>query len=56
MNRPLTEAQEKMLEELALRQVAPDNEFPELTQEQLSQFKRISTEKRDERRKQSSFV
>ena len=53
MNRPLTEAQEKMLEELALRQVAPDNEFPELTQEQLSQFKRISTEKRDERRKQS---
>ena len=35
MNRPLTEAQEKMLEELALRQAAPDNEFPELTQEQL---------------------
>ena len=50
---PLTAAQEKMLRELASRPAVTDDDFPELTQEQLSQFRRISTERRDGRRKQS---
>ena len=50
---PLTAAQEKMLRELSSRPAVTDDDFPELTQEQLSQFRRISTERRDGRRKQS---
>ena len=44
---PLTAAQEKMLRELASRPAVTDDDFPELTQEQLSQFRRISTERCD---------
>ena len=53
LNQPLTEEQKKMLEELKTRPVQPDEDCPELTEEQLSQMVRISEQRRDERRKQS---
>ena len=52
-NQPLTEEQKKMLEELKTRPVQPDEDFPELTEEQLSQMVRVSEMRRDERRKQT---
>lgn len=42
INRPLTEEQKKMLEEMNNRPVCPDEDCPELTEEQLSQMKRVN--------------
>lgn len=55
-NQPLTEEQKKKLEALETRPVVPDDDCPELTAEQLSQFKRISAEKREERCKQTVTI
>lgn len=52
-NKPLTDEQKKMLEELKTRPVTPDEDCPELTAEQLKQFARVSERNREERRKQT---
>ena len=53
LKQPLTSAQKEMLEELKSRDVHPDEDAPELTQEQLQQLARASQLRREERRKQS---
>lgn len=53
VNSPLTEAQIAMLQALADRQDEPDAECPELTEAQLTQFRRVAEQKREERRKQT---
>lgn len=53
LNEPLTEAQKQMLEALKDRPIEFDEDCPELTDEQLRQFRRISEERQEERRKQS---
>ena len=53
LNKPLTDEQKKMLEELKTRPVQPDEDCPALTEEQLSQLVRVSEVRRDERRKQT---
>lgn len=55
-NKPLTDEQKKTLEALEARPVVPDDDCPELTAEQLSQLKRISAEKREERCKQTVTI
>lgn len=52
-NKELTESQIKELEEAENAPFVPDEDCPELTGEQLRQFKRISEERQEERRKQS---
>lgn len=52
-NTPLSEEQKAMLEALKNKSDIPDDDFPELSAEQLSQFKRVSKERREERRKQT---
>ena len=42
-----------MLDDLMTRPVVPDEDCPEFTDEQLTKFKRISAEKREERCKQT---
>lgn len=41
INKPLTEKQGKMLQNLAENPASPDSDCPELTIEELIQFKRI---------------
>ena len=55
LKQALTSEQKKMLEELKSRDVHPDENAPELTQEQLQQLARASQLRREERRKQSAF-
>lgn len=52
-DQPLTSMQVEMLKALAERPVTPDEDCPELTTEQLEQFRRISEENRKDRRKQT---
>lgn len=52
-NNSLTASQVEMLETLKNRDVEPDEDCPELSAEQLSQFKRVSEIKREGRRKQT---
>lgn len=52
-DQPLTPSQIEMLNALAERPVTPDENCPELTPEQLSQFRRISAENRKSRQKQT---
>ena len=40
-NEPLTDSQVKMLHKLAERPVTPDEDCPELTAAQLSEFKKV---------------
>lgn len=42
VNKPLTNAQKAMLEAVADRPVEPDDDCPELTTEQLAQFKKVA--------------
>ena len=42
LKKPLSSDQAKMLNALTSRPIAPDEDCPELTQEQLTQFRRIS--------------
>lgn len=53
VNKPLTDAQIAMLQALADRPDEPDADYPELTEVQLSQFRRVAEQKREERRKQT---
>jgi len=53
LNKPLTEEQIKMLEALKTRPVQPDENCPELTDEELLQFSRIANERQSERKKQT---
>ncbi len=50
---PLTEEQKQILENLKTRPVEPDEDFPELTEEQLAKMKKISEIRREERKKQT---
>ena len=52
-NEPLTDSQAKMLHKLAERPVTPDEDCPELTAAQLSEFKKVSENRRAERCKQT---
>ena len=52
-NEPLTDSQVKILHELAERPVTPDEDCPELTAAQLSEFKKVSENRRAERCKQT---
>lgn len=49
----LTPSQVEMLHNLESRPVSPDEDCPELTMEQLTQFRRISAANREERCKQT---
>ena len=53
LNEPLTAEQKQMLEALKEKPVQPDEDCPELTDEQLRRLARISEIRRDERRKQT---
>ena len=53
LNTPLTEAQIEVLSRLAATQAVPDEDCPELTLEQLANFKRISDANREARCKQT---
>ena len=53
LSKPLSEEQKKMLESLKNRTAQPDEDCPELTDEQLSQMMRVSEQRREERRKQT---
>lgn len=53
VNKKPTEEQIKMLENAAKLPILPDDDCPELSEEDLRQFARISNENREERRKQS---
>lgn len=53
LNSPLTDAQIAMLQALEARPYEPDTDCPELTEAQLSQFRRVAEQKREERRKQT---
>ena len=49
----LTPSQVEMLHNLESRPISPDEDSPELTMEQLTQFRRISAANREERCKQT---
>ena len=49
----LTPSQIEMLHNLESRPISPDEDCPELTMEQLTQFRRISAANREERCKQT---
>ncbi len=53
VSKPLSEKQVEMLNALKDRPVEFDEDCPELTEEELKQFKRISEANREERRKQT---
>lgn len=48
-----TKEQLKMLREASDRSVTPDEDCPELTEEELMQFTRIAKDRQEERRKQT---
>lgn len=50
---PLTDEQKEMLEALEARPVQPDDDCPELTEEQLKAMRRVSAANREERNKQT---
>ena len=56
INAPLAKEQKKMLEEAASRPVVFDEDSPELSDEQLMEFQRISDINRQERRKQTVTI
>ena len=53
---PLTKEQKKMLDELETRPVEFDEDCPELTDEQLSEFRRVSELRKEERRKKTVTI
>jgi uncharacterized protein (DUF4415 family) len=53
LTQPLAPAQMEMLNKLESMPVTPDEDSPELTMEQLAQFRRISAANREERCKQT---
>ena len=53
LDKPLTKKQIKMLEKMVNRPIVYDEDCPELTEEQLKQFKEAADLKREERLKQT---
>ena len=53
LDKPLTKKQLKMLEEMEAAPITYDEDCPELTEEELSKFRRISEARNEERRKQT---
>ena len=53
LTQPLTPSQVEMLHNLESKPISPDEDCPELTMDQLAQFRRISAENREERCKQT---
>lgn len=53
LNKELTESQIKELEEAENAPFVQDEDCPELTEEELRQFSRVSKERQEERRKQT---
>ncbi|MBQ6407983.1 MAG: BrnA antitoxin family protein [Butyrivibrio sp.] len=53
---PLTEEQETMLEKSAAAPIVFDEDCPELSAEELSEFKRVSDIRREGRRKQTVTI
>ncbi|MBR3575461.1 MAG: BrnA antitoxin family protein [Lachnospiraceae bacterium] len=53
LDKPLTKKQIKMLEKMENRPIVYDEDCPELTEEQLKQFKEAADLKREERLKQT---
>ena len=47
LKKPLSSDQAEMLNALASRPISPDEDCQELTQEQLTQFRRVSAENRE---------
>ena len=56
INASLTDEQKKMLDNAAKRPVTFDDDSPELSDEQLKEFRRISDINRKERRKQTDTI
>lgn len=56
INAPLTNEQSRMLEALKDRPIEFDEDCPELTSEQLAQFRRVAEERRAERCKQTVSI
>ncbi len=56
ITKPLTKEQKKMLDELETRPVEFDEDCPELTDEQLSEFRRVSELRKEERRKKTVTI
>lgn len=55
-NEPLTEEQKEMLSKMQSREAVPDEDSPELTQEQLNKLVAISKKRREERKKQTVTI
>ena len=53
LTQPLAPSQVEMLHNLASSPISPDEDCPELTMDQLAQFRRISAANREERCKQT---
>lgn len=53
LTQPLSSAQTEMLNKLESKPITSDEDCPELTMEQLAQFRRISAANREERCKQT---
>lgn len=56
LKEPLSSDQAKMLNALTSRPISPDEDCPELTQEQLTQFRRISAENREVQQKWAAML
>ena len=52
-DKPLTEAQAKMLKEMEQKPVVPDEDCPEYTEEELTQMLKLAAERRVNRQKQT---
>ena len=56
ITKPLTNEQIKMLDELETRPIVFDEDCPELTEEQLAEFHRVSEIRKEERRKKTVTI
>ena len=54
--KPLTKEQKKKLDNLEKRPVEFDEDCPELTDEQLAEFRRVSEQRKEERRKKTVTI
>ena len=54
--KPLTKEQKKNLDNLEKRPVEFDEDCPELTDEQLAEFRRVSEQRKEERRKKTVTI
>lgn len=56
ITKPLTADQVKMLDDLETRPITFDEDCPELTEEQLAEFHRVSEIRKEERRKKTVTI